>query len=88
MSILYVPGVLNLTLIIDIFVLQNRILIILKPNVPLYRNLSINLYGEDDDWLLCYWNILIANSLTKQLYNYEVLTFDKINSDKFYLDVM
>ena len=70
MSILYVPEVLNLTLIIGTFVLQNWILITLKPIVPLYRNLSINLCGEDDDWLLCYGNILIANSLTKQLYNY------------------
>ena len=65
-SILDAAGVFHPTLITDVFTSQldlNQ----LKPIFPLYRNRSINSDGKEDGWLLWDGNILISNSLRKQL---------------------
>ena len=51
-SILYDAGVLDPTLITDIFSSQSWILIGLKPIFRLCRNRSINSNGKKDGWLL------------------------------------
>ena len=51
-SILDVAGVLDQTLITDIFALNSWILINLKPILASYRNRSINSNGKEDGWLL------------------------------------
>ena len=43
------------------------ILISLRPIFTLYRNRSINSNGKEDGWLLWDGNILISNSLRKQM---------------------
>ena len=66
-SILDVGSVLNQILITDIFASQSWILISLRSIPLLYRNWSINSNGKEDGWLLWDRNILISNSLGKQL---------------------
>ena len=51
-SILDVAGVLDPTLITDIFALHSWILINLKSILASYRNRSINSNGKEDGWLL------------------------------------
>ena len=51
-SILDVAGVLDQTLITDIFALNSWILINLKPILASYRNRSINSNDKEDGWLL------------------------------------
>ena len=50
--ILDIAGLLDPTLITDIFVLHSWILINLKPILASYRNRLINSNGKEDDWLL------------------------------------
>ena len=52
------------------------ILISLRPIFTLYRNRSINSNGKEDGWLLWDGNILISNSLRKQMCTCKVLTFN------------
>ena len=66
-SILDVAGVLDQTLITDIFALNSWILINLKPILASYRNRSINSNDKEDGWLLWDGIMLISNSLRKQL---------------------
>ena len=51
-SILDIAGLLDPTLITDIFVFHSWILISLKPILASYRNRLINSNGKEDDWLL------------------------------------
>ena len=51
-SILDFTGVVDPTLVTDIFVLHSFILINLKPILPSYRNRSINSNGREDGWSL------------------------------------
>ena len=51
-SILDVAGLLDTTLITDIFALHSWILINLKPILASYRDRSINSNGKEDGWLL------------------------------------
>ena len=51
-SILDIAGLLDPTLITDIFVLHSWIFINLKPILASYRNRLINSNGKEDDWLL------------------------------------
>ena len=66
-SILDVAGVLDQTLITDIFALNSWILINLKPILASYRNRSINSNDKEDGWLLWDGIMLISKSLRKQL---------------------
>ena len=52
------------------------ILTSLRPIFTLYRNRSINSNGKEDGWLLWDGNILISNSLRKQMCTCKVLTFN------------
>ena len=65
-SILDIAGVLELTLIRDIFISQGWILINLEPIFPSYRNGSTNSKDKEDDWLLCDGNKLISDRFKKQ----------------------
>ena len=51
-SILDVTGILDRTLIRDIFTLHSWILINLKPTLASSRNRSINPNGKEDSWLV------------------------------------
>ena len=64
-SILDVAGVLDQTLITDIFALNSWIN--LKPILASYRNRSINSNDKEDGWLLWDGIMLISKSLRKQL---------------------
>ena len=65
-SILDVAGVLDPTLITDIFVLHSCILISLKPILASYRNRSINSNGKEDGWLLAMrWDFVDFKQLEK-----------------------
>ena len=66
-STLYVADVLASTLITDIFSSQNWILINLKSIYPSCRNSSSNSNDKEDGRLLSNGDILISNSLRKQL---------------------
>ena len=83
-SILDVAGVLDPTLITDIFALHSWILINLKSILASYRNRSINSNGKEDGWLLsdgcyemglCWFQIAWENSRALD----EVLTFNQID---------
>ena len=65
--ILDVLGVLDPTLITDIFALHSCILINLKSILALCRKRSISSNGKKDGWLLWDGIMLISNNLRKQL---------------------
>ena len=66
-SILDVAGILDPTIITDIVASRSQFLINLKSIFPLYRNRSISSNDKKDGWLLWDGNVLISNSLRKQM---------------------